>query len=115
MVITLDAVAGGFLLAQQTAEPVLERLDPPRRAAVVMALLGLVLTGLLLVAIAMLGANWVRRLARYKPGMQRSTLDAESAAANLRLRESLQSILPDVKSSDTIHMDSSSKETKVDL
>ncbi|MEX0613563.1 MAG: hypothetical protein WD738_11790 [Pirellulales bacterium] len=103
-----------LLLAQQAVGPVLERLDPPRRAAVVMALLALVLTGLLLVAIVMLGANWVRRLARYKPGLHRSTLDAQAAASNLRLRESLQSILPDIKSGDTIQMDGSSKETKVD-
>src|SRR5205085_2031038 len=55
----------------QSAAPVLERLDPPRRAAVVMALLALVLVGLLLVLIAMLGGHWVRRLARHRPGKRR--------------------------------------------
>jgi hypothetical protein len=102
------------LLAQQAAEPVLERLDPPRRAAVIMALLGLVLTGLLLVTIAMLGAHWVRRLARHKPGPPRSSMDGGAARANRQLRESLRSILPDIKTGDTIQMDGSTKETKVD-
>lgn len=103
-----------MLLAQKSTEPVLEQLDPPRRAAVVMALLGLVLTGLLLVTIAMLGAHWVRRLARHKPSEQRSSTDVEAARKNRQLRESLQSILPDVKSGDTIQMGGSTKETKVD-
>ena len=105
---------GILLLAQQSAEPVLERLDPPRRAAVVMALLGLVLTGLLLVTIVMVGAHWVRRMARHKPGQQRASVDAEAVRKNRQLRESLQSILPEVKSEDTILMDGSAKETKVD-
>ena len=103
-----------MLLAQKSTEPVLEQLDPPRRAAVIMALLGLVLTGLLLVTIAMLGAHWVRRLARHKPGGQRSSTDREAARKNRQLRESLQSILPDVQSGDTIQMGGSTKETKVD-
>ncbi len=102
-----------LLLAQQSAEPVLEQLDPPRRAAVIMALLALVLTGMLLVAIAMLGANWARRLARHRPGQRQSTVDAE-AARNRRLRESLHPVLPDEKSEDTIHMGGSTKETKAD-
>ena len=38
-----------FLLAKQPVDPVLEQLDPPRRAAVIMALLALVLTGLVTV------------------------------------------------------------------
>jgi hypothetical protein len=105
--------SGILLMAQQSAEPVLERLDPPRRAAVVMALLGIVLTGLLLVAIAMLGANWARRLARYRPGEQRSSIEAESAK-NRQLRESLRAVLPDVKPEDTIQMDGSTKDTKID-
>ena len=105
---------GVLMFAQQAAERVLERLDPPRRAAVVMALLGLVLTGLLLVTIVMLGANWVRRLARHQAGTPRSTFNAGTEGGNLRLRESLHSILPDVQSGDTIQMDGATKETKVD-
>jgi hypothetical protein len=106
---------GILLIAQQSAEPVLERLDPPRRAAVVMALLALVLTGVLLVTIAMLGGHWVRRLARYRPGRQRATGDAEAARKNRQLRESLRSVLPEVETGDTIHLDGATKETKFDL
>ena len=40
----------------------LERLDPPTRMVVVMALLGLVLLGLLLIVMVMVGARWVRRI-----------------------------------------------------
>jgi hypothetical protein len=102
------------LMAQEPVEPVLERLDPPRRAAVIMALLALVLTGLLLVAFIMLGAKWVRRLARHKPGAGGpSALDV--AMENQRLRESLQSVLPEVRTDDTVHFGRSSKETKTDL
>jgi hypothetical protein len=103
-----------LVLAQQSADPVLEQLDPPRRAAVIMALLGLVLTGLLLVTIAMLGAHWVRRLARHKPDAWRSSTDAITSRANHRGHEVLQSILPDVKTEDTIHIESSTRETTVD-
>lgn len=101
-------------LAQQPVEPVLERLDPPRRAAVVMALLALVLTGLLLVTIAMLGANWVRRMARHKPGDLRSGQSARDAANHRRLRDSIQEILPNARTSDTIQLDDSGKETRID-
>jgi hypothetical protein len=102
-----------LLIAQQSAEPVLERLDPPRRAAVVMALLALVLTGLLLVTIAMLGGHWVRRLARHKPGALRASSAAESARQNRALRKSLRSVLPEAPTEETIHIEST-KDTKVD-
>jgi hypothetical protein len=105
---------GVVLIAQQAAEPLIEQLDPPRRAVVVMALLGLVLTGLFLVTVAMLGGHWVRRLARHRPGTPRPTVDAESARQNRQLRESLRAVLPEVETKDTIHMDGSAKETKVD-
>jgi hypothetical protein len=101
------------LLAQQ-AEPVLERLDPPRRAAIIMALLGLVLTGLLLVTIAMLGGHWVRRLARHKPGGRRPTADAEAERKNRQLRESLEAMLPDAPTGETIDMDRAAKDTRID-
>jgi hypothetical protein len=100
-----------FLPAQQ---PVLERLDPPRRAAVIMALLALVLTGLLLVAFIMLGAKWVRRLARHRPGTGGSS-PRDTAMENQRLRQSLQSVLPEARTDDTVHFGRSSKETKTDL
>jgi hypothetical protein len=102
------------LLAADPAAPVIERLDPPRRAAVVMALLGLVLTGLLLVACAMLGANWVRRMARHHPESRDFAGDNQAHARNRRLRDSLHSILSNTRSDETIHGDSTSGETKVD-
>ncbi len=59
-----------LLAVEQTDGPVLERLDPPLRAAVVMALLALTLTGLFLVTFAMIGGRWVRRLARQRPNTE---------------------------------------------
>ena len=42
----------------RAAEPLIERLDPPRRAAVVMALLAIVIVGLFLVTCALLGGHF---------------------------------------------------------
>jgi hypothetical protein len=116
MVTTLLTVqpAVTVFLAQQAAQPLLERLDPPRRAAVVMALLGLVLTGLLLVTIVMVGAHWVRRQARHKPRAPDIKSSANAAASNRQLRASLGSILPDVKTSDTVQANRSTGDTKAD-
>jgi hypothetical protein len=101
------------LLADQRTEPVLERLDPPRRVAVIMALLALVLTGLVLVTCAMIGARWVRRMARHRPGGQRTAATA-MAAENQRLRDALESVLPETKTDDTMHVGRSPGETKLD-
>jgi len=92
----------------------MERLDPPRRAAVVMALLGIVLTGLLLVLIVMLGAHWVRRVARYKPGRARAGAGSAEMGKNRSLRKSLKPVAPEAKSNETVLFNPSSKETKVD-
>ncbi len=100
--------------AAEATTPVLERLDPPRRAVVVMALLGLVLTGLVLITCVMLGAHWVRRLARHKPNDLLPSIELRGAAERDRLRKSLEPILPDVKTGDTVQIDGSTKETKVD-
>jgi hypothetical protein len=111
-----SAVVAGFvstLAAAETTTPVLERLDPPRRAVVVMALLGLVLTGLVLVTCVMLGAHWVRRLARHRPH-DHVTSEVRSDAESTRVRKSLEAMLPEVKTGDTVQFDAGSKETKVD-
>lgn len=79
-----------LLAVEESAEPVLERLDPPRRAAVLMAILGLVLTGLALVACVMIGGRWVRRMARDTRGPTTNTMHIE----NKRLRAALEPILP---------------------
>jgi hypothetical protein len=81
----------GFLLAaEEAAEPVLERLDPPRRAAVVMALLALTIIGLFLVVFTMVGGHWVRRLARHRPG--RSRRPGADAPDDSQLRQALESV-----------------------
>jgi hypothetical protein len=107
-----------FLLAvhliagEQMNGPVLERIDPPRRAAIIMALLALTLVGLFLIVLAMVGGHWARRLARQRPkkGGQRSR---EASAADLMLRQSLESVLPEAKSDDTVQFGKSSPDTKV--
>jgi hypothetical protein len=53
-------------IAVDEPAPLLKRLDPPRRATVVMALVGLVVLGLGLVALVMLGGWFVRRRARQR-------------------------------------------------
>jgi hypothetical protein len=62
--------------AEQSSEPVLKRLDPPRQAQVLMVLLGLLMLGGLLIAIVLLGGRRLRRIARLDP---RSTRRAEVA------------------------------------
>jgi hypothetical protein len=109
--VTMSSVV--VLGAAKAVEPVLERLDPPRRAAVVMALLALTLIGLFLIVFAMVGGHWVRRLARDRPGSGRKRR-IDSAGDNARLRESLQPIVPEAKSDDTIQLGTSSKDTKVE-
>jgi hypothetical protein len=105
------AVAQAAIFAARAGDDVLSQLDPPRRAAVVMALLGLTLVGLFLVAFVMVGGHWVRRLARHKPARRAFSKHVTSEAS---LREALEGILPEGKSSDTVLLDSSSKETRVD-
>ena len=112
MVTAWESIAFVHLLgAEKAVEPVLERLDPPRRAAVVMALLALTLIGLFLIVFVMVGGHWVRRLARHRPGKIRKT-SAVRAAADRQLRQSLETFLPEAKTDDTIHLGKSPSETK---
>ncbi|HVT29411.1 MAG TPA: hypothetical protein VHE81_15455 [Lacipirellulaceae bacterium] len=106
--------AGRLLLVatQQPSLSVLERLDPPRRAAVIMALLGLTLVGVFLITFIMIGGHWVRRLARQRPGNRQSATAAAVAAQ--RLRDALETVLPERKTSDTVLLNSPSKDTKVE-
>jgi hypothetical protein len=55
------------LLAAEEAEPPLKQLDPQSRAGVLLALAGLVILGLGMIALVWLGAQHVRRLARQRP------------------------------------------------
>lgn len=112
--LVLDAGMPLRLLAEAKAvEPVLERLDPPRRAAVVMALLALTLIGIFLIVFVMVGGHWVRRMARHRPGEDRRKR-VEAARKDAEFRETLQAVVPDAKTDDTIQLGTSSKDTKVD-
>jgi hypothetical protein len=115
MVMSFATSAAGFtiLLAKHSTDAVIEKLDPPRRAAVLMALLGLVLLGLAMVACAMIGAHWVRRMARHRPGVSRARA-VEAAAQNQRLREALASVLPEAKTDDTVQLGKAPTDTKLD-
>ena len=102
-----------LLAAEESAEPLIERLDPPRRAAVLMAILGLVLLGLTLVACVMIGGRWVRRLAREQHG--RTLLIGH--IENQRLRTALRAILPAgiiAEAGETIVINEKSDDTTAD-
>ena len=105
-----EQLVAAAMLAEAAAQPLIERLDPPRRAAVVMALLGIVLTGVTLVACVMIGGRWVRRLARR--GVRRTTVGMTPGRE--RWRDVLRAVLPDAKSDETISSDKPSDETRVD-
>lgn len=92
----------------------LERLDPPRRAAVVMALLALTLIGLFFIVFIMVGGHWVRRIARQRPG-KAGNIAVDKLAEAQRLRKSLESVLPEAKTDDTVQMSKLPGDTKVDL
>jgi hypothetical protein len=101
-----------ILAAEDATEPVLERLDPPRRAAVVMALLALTLIGLFLVVFIMIGGHWARRLARQRPRKE-LRIGADLATDDSQLRQSLESVLPEAKSDDTVQLGRAPRDTKV--
>jgi hypothetical protein len=72
--VSLPSIASAvpFILAQnEKAEPLLLRLDPQTRAKVVMALLGIVLVGIMLVTLIMIAARSVLRAARATRGPTR--------------------------------------------
>jgi hypothetical protein len=103
-----------LLWAAQPAEPVLERLDPPKRTFVIMAIIFIAIVGLLLVTCTMLGARWVRGISRQQPRPPRLDNGALAAAENRNLRASLDGMLPNVDPNETIHTDREKGETKVD-
>jgi hypothetical protein len=103
-----------LLMAMQPPQPVLERLDPQRRTAVIMAIILMVVIGLILVTCTMLGGRWVRRVARQKPRPSRLATDSTSPEENYSLRESLDGVLPQVNPDETIHTDREKGETKID-
>jgi hypothetical protein len=94
----------------EPAEPLIEQLDPPRRAAVLMAILGLVLLGIVLVACVMIGGRWVRHLARHEHGPTKNTTHVE----NQRLRKALEPVLPQGEASETAVAPRKSDDTVAD-
>lgn len=102
---------GSLLLAQQETESVLERLDPPRRAAVLMALLALVLTGLVLVTCVMIGARWVRRMARHRPNTKLQTTSIDHRE---KTSLGIARVAPETKTGDTIRLGHVTGETHVE-
>lgn len=106
----LALLTAGAAPAEPPANPLIEQLDPPRRAMVLMALLGIVLVGVFLVAAVILGARWARRLARQSRGPTRSTGDI----ANRRLREVINKNAPDGRTDETTIVNPSSDDTIAD-
>lgn len=58
VILQVPSIGFAGILATET---LLERLDPQRRAAVILALMALCLLGVTMVVLTMLGARWVRR------------------------------------------------------
>jgi hypothetical protein len=114
----MQQVPAGLLLADEQARSLLERLDPPTRAAILMTILGVVLTGIVLCACVMIGAHWVRRMAREKPRASSPGSDSASRRAMRQLRESLAELATDREKSEntgaTVLVDKASSETKID-
>ena len=108
MVAGYQAITAVLIAAQQTGDAVIERLDPPRRAAVLMALLGLTLVGLFLITFIMVGAHWVRRLARHRPGERRIGGNGAPPPAVPGPPQPV----PDLRSDDTVLLDTASRETR---
>jgi hypothetical protein len=103
-----------LLAVAEQAQPVLERLDPQRRTAVIMAIIWILVTCLLLVVCTMLGARWVRRIARHKPRPRRLGDSTAAAIENRNLRASLGGVVPDVDPNETIHTNRKTGDTRID-
>jgi hypothetical protein len=104
------ALSFALLAIEKSAEHLIDRLDPPRRAAVLMAILALVLLGMAIVACVMIGGRWVRKLARDEHGPTTITANIE----NQRLRAALQTILPTGDAGETKIAHRKSDETVAD-
>jgi len=59
-------VQQGWLLAQIAETS--DKLPPPTRAAVMMALLGILLLGMMFVVFVLVGGHWIRRLGSHRRG-----------------------------------------------
>lgn len=93
-------------LAASDKQTLLERLDPERRVAVVLALIGLALLGVLLVTLILLAGRWVRHPAPRRP--RRAPALPSMAAA---VREGAREIEHDSSPGETLPGRSTSSET----
>ena len=76
-----------WTLLAQAAPP--DKLSPPASAAVMMALLGIAILGLLIIVVILLGGSWVRKQGNFRRGpsvppdrspLPRRSTDGESTA-----------------------------------
>lgn len=94
-----------LLLAEETNATLLEKLDPQRRVAVVLALVGLGLLGALLVVGILLGGRW----ARQSRPRREARLDTLSMSSTTPVRPSRNS---DASLGETIADNQRGKDTK---
>ena len=65
--VSLLAAAISFLAGAEVERPLIERLDLRNRIAVLSAILGIALVGILMLVLIALGGRFVRRLIRRRP------------------------------------------------
>jgi hypothetical protein len=111
---TFNELLPVVIVAQEPAQPLLERLDPPRRAMVMMAIFGLVILGLALIAAVMMGGRWVRRMARHQPGARSSVRNSSRSLATQRVPEPAPNPAVEGGTSSTVQIDTASRETRIE-
>ncbi len=88
-------------------KPLLQKLDPKTRLAILMAMLALILIGMFLVALVMLGSHWVRKqkISRQKDLKKEETLQNKSphpfAQTELLVGNTDETLLSNSSSTDT--------------
>ena len=108
--------SGSWLPLFAAAPAKADKLPEPTRTMVLMALLGIVLAGMLIVVFVLLGGSWVRRLGSHRRGPSippdREPLDrhADPLAGGPRLSSGRRAPLPD----DTVDEVTDFGETKID-
>lgn len=70
-----------WILVAEAEQAVIEKLDPERRAAVILALIGLALLGVLLVVLVMLGGRWARRGVKLRPDRSKPPQEKDKSAS----------------------------------
>jgi hypothetical protein len=106
-VVNLPALIAGCESVFLAERSLLEQLDPSRRAAVVMALIGLCLLGVLMVVLTMLAGRWVRGLKISTPRASRTTVTRSQVGTRSRRKT-------DASQGDTLPGLPPTGETKVD-